>query len=426
MFTRHTLLDGRALTYRCPPGEHMGHPHFGRAPFNMGDAFVTEAIGRLLDFDEVLVFDFQSPPAVFDLINETCHAVLFIAQNALRPGLFGRALGRDLLNRIRVPMVLLSMGVQSPSGEDPELTEADVAALRTIHERCASSQVRGERAAALLARHGIHNTEVLGCPSLMWSNRRQLKVRQPSGLGRVGWTITHNPGAIDDGAGQGNDHQNRWLSMLADRAETLVPIAQGGEFVLQDHILVRDGLSVFDRVDHTLKVGPDGIVEEPLTAFGRAGQSPAPLLARFTRRDPAKTAASVRWVYRGASRPAQAALVENSFFSHRIADYMANARSLDLMLGTRLHGNLMALAQGTPTVFHTHDAREEELVAAIGAPATDFWAEPHLEEPSELDFAAFEARYTELYDGFRNFFERNGLPHRMVREDGTVGTRTAP
>lgn len=414
MFRRHTLLDGHPLAYASAPGAHMGHQHFGKAPFNIGDIFVTEAVGRLLDFDEILVFDYRADEAVFEEINQTCKAVIFIGQNALKTGFFETSLSPSLLARITIPVVLLSLGVQAPSDQDPELTEDDITSLRLLHERCASSQLRGERAARLLARHGIHNTEVLGCPSLFWSNKRNLEIRPLQQLSRVGWTITHNPGEIYSGEGRGNNHQNRWLSVLAEKTERLIPIAQGGEFVLQKHILARDEVSRFDRTDHELIVENGGaLTESPFTTYSEFDKSPSAVISRFERIDPTATANSVKWVYRTASEKAQAALVNDSFFSNRLCDFMHNARSLDLMLGTRLHGNIMALAQGIPTAFHAHDARLQEMVSVIGAPAFDFWAEPSAEGLLDLDWSAFKVRYTELYDGFRQFLERNGIPHRM-------------
>jgi hypothetical protein len=412
MFRRHTLLDGKAMVYAAPPGQHMGHPHFGRVPFNIGDIFVTEALGRILELDEILVFDHRADPAVFELMNETCRAVVFIAQNALRPGGFEFALSPALLDRIRIPIVLLSLGVQSSSGTLPELTQGDITSLKMIHERAAASQLRGEAAAELLARHGIHNTEVLGCPSILWSVRREISVRPPS-LGRVGWTLTHNPGSIDAGEGAGNLQQESWLSAVAEVAEQLVPIAQGGEYVLQDHILVRDGISGFDRRDVALEKRETGLEEVPFTGYGDLAGRPTALLCRLARKDPPKTAGSVRWSYRNASPRAVDALLHHSFFSHRLADYMANARGLGLMLGTRLHGNIMALSQGVPTAFAVHDARVAEVAAVLRAPMFDFSAEPRTDHLLDLDWAPFERRYTELHDGFAAFFDRCGLPHRL-------------
>ncbi|MEL7488298.1 MAG: polysaccharide pyruvyl transferase family protein, partial [Pseudomonadota bacterium] len=253
IFKRHSLLDGRPAAYVSSPGSAMGHPFLGDAPFNVGDNFVSMALARALDVREFLVLTHAAPQACYDYVNEHCEALIVVSQNSLRPGFFGKFLPRRFVEKkIKIPMIFVSLGVQFELDETPHLTDDDVDSLKCIHDKCASSQLRGAISADLLAKHGITNTRVLGCPSILWDLTRDLKVKAPS-YDRVGWTLTEMGG--DRAALQ--EQQQSLMNALAQRADTFVPIAQGGEYVLQEYITMRDGLAVGERKDTVIEFDAD-------------------------------------------------------------------------------------------------------------------------------------------------------------------------
>lgn len=81
------------------------------------------------------------------------------------------------------------------------------------------------------------------------------------------------------------------------------------------------------------------------------------------------------------------------------------------MAGTRLHGNIMALSQGIPTIFYPHDQRTLEMAELFEAPM--FGLGDKDIDLVDLNFEKFDKKYRELYDGFANFFEENGLAHQL-------------
>jgi Polysaccharide pyruvyl transferase len=87
----------------------------------------------------------------------------------------------------------------------------------------------------------------------------------------------------------------------------------------------------------------------------------------------------------------------------------------DFAFGTRVHGNIAALAVGTPAYLLAFDSRTTELAdfhaipyVAAGriAPDTDV-----AELYDRADFAAFNQRQPEVFDHYLGFLEKNGLAH---------------
>lgn len=410
IFTRHSLLDGRPSFYNSPPGSGMTHPFLGSAPFNVGDNFVSMAIARALNVEEFLVLTHGAPEAVFDYVNEMCEALIVVSQNSLHPGFFGKFLPRSFLEkRIKIPMIFVSLGVQFELDETPHLTQDDVTSLKIIHERCASSQVRGQISADLLAQHGIHNTRVLGCPSILWSLEPKIKMKTPS-MDRVGWTLTEMGG--DRGPLQ--DAQLQFMDGVASQADTFVPIAQGGEYVLQEYLTVRDGLSLGKRIDTLLELAADGrMMERPRTNYYGIESQPELMRCRLERPSLSQLRDNVKWYYRNCSLQVILSLIEDSFFSTEVASYMYNARNLSLMTGTRLHGNIMGLSQGVPTYYAYHDLRVKEMADLFDVPRCDIRENPDSIDLNAHDWTSFEKRYAELYKGFMSFFKENGLSHAL-------------
>jgi hypothetical protein len=104
------------------------------------------------------------------------------------------------------------------------------------------------------------------------------------------------------------------------------------------------------------------------------------------------------------------------FYSDAVADYEALVRRMDLVLGYRLHGNLMALANGVPSVYFVYDSRTAEFCETFAIPSynvyaekefilEDFWDQSRFERFNR----AFSMRYRDMCD----FLEENGIPHRM-------------
>lgn len=88
----------------------------------------------------------------------------------------------------------------------------------------------------------------------------------------------------------------------------------------------------------------------------------------------------------------------------------------DFAMGTRVHGAIMALRAGVPSVVFNRDLRAQEMTEYLHIPhypipaAGDLEKEPPLEEIYETcDYEKMNSNYSMLYDKYLRFLERNGL-----------------
>lgn len=407
IFSRHSLIDGRGAGYVVPPGDERGHPFLGRWPHNVGDQFVASALGRALDFDEFYTLTREATPEQFDIINNECHAVIAVMQNALYPGFFGTQLPVSYLKQLKIPVILLSLGVQFRFGDTIELTPEDVDSLKWLHDNAASSQVRGHMSQELLARYGIHNTRVLGCPSLLWPGKRDLKLKPPS-YDNVGFTIT-DMGAIP----VLHEFQFDIMKKVFDRAKNFSLVAQGGEYVLQDYLTLRDGVHPSLREDYLVEGATGQTTEVAKTDYSgglKPGQLMKSYVTRYSTEDKAK---SVDWYYRDLPEALRENIKERGFFSTQLPEYLRRSRELSLIVGTRLHGNIIAISQGTPAVYAIHDYRLKDMVEFLKLPHMAFERGETDFDLKSADWLPFERLMPSIYDGFIDFFEENGLTHTL-------------
>jgi hypothetical protein len=403
IFSRHSLIDGRGAGYVLPPGDERGHPFLGPWPHNVGDQFVASALGRALDFDEFYTLTREATPEQFDIINDECHAVIAVMQNALFPGFFGKHLPISYLKQLKIPVILLSLGIQFRFGDELKLTSDDIESLKWLHDHAVSSQLRGHITEELLARYGITNTRVLGCPSLLWPGNRELPIRVPT-YDNVGFTIT-DMGAIP----VLHKFQFEVMEKVFERSKAFSLIAQGGEYVLQEYLTLRDGVHPSLREDFIV----EGNKETPKSEFSGSllpGQLMKSYVKRFSIEEKKK---SVEWYYRELSDSLRQNVISRGFFSSILPEYIRRARDISLIVGTRLHGNIIALSQGTPAVFLAHDYRLKDMIEFLHLPHLAFDKNETDFDLDQCNWERFEKLMPMIYDGFAAFFEENGLKHTL-------------
>ena len=88
------------------------------------------------------------------------------------------------------------------------------------------------------------------------------------------------------------------------------------------------------------------------------------------------------------------------------------------MFGTRLHGAIAGLLAGTPAVLVTHDARTAEMARQASVPSVS--AETVTEDADfrqvydACDIETFNRNAPAYYRRFAEFFDANGLRHRLA------------
>src|SRR5262249_30560410 len=119
--------------------------------------------------------------------------------------------------------------------------------------------------------------------------------------------------------------------------------------------LVKDCARRFDVV-----LMAQGEVEEKKIVFGTAEQREEAILALKANKWVGDwfMDAEMEQLYR-----------ERLFYSDVVSDYEALVQQKDMVLGYRLHGNLMALANGTPSIYFTYDSRTVEFAETYQIPS---------------------------------------------------------
>lgn len=346
---------------------------------NTGDLFVTEASLALTVPEKVTVFDPAAPtPRSLDLLHSESEIIFIRGANTLADDGYAAILA-SFLEKVRLPVVVMGIGIQAPSrAKLPQNSHVNRLA-KLLGERSKVVGVRGQITADFLEQQGIHNLQIVGCPSILRHNTDRLRLHKPqwSQLKSFGFSLTRYYGAL---------YQRDPSTFLKVQSKLIKELNAAGR------------VGVITQVEREEKAfayrNPDGMrnAEEVLR---RAGWF-----------DP-----EMEEIYKTRS----------VFFGTRPSDYDMHVRNFDVIFGTRLHTNAMAIACAVPAVTLTFDLRVQEIY--------DFWFLPSIpiEEAATLtaeqiyersDFEPFNGRVGFVYHNFREYLEANGVPHRMQQPEG--------
>ena len=115
-------------------------------------------------------------------------------------------------------------------------------------------------------------------------------------------------------------------------------------------------------------------------------------------------------------------LQEQKHVFFQIEPWVEWIRQFDFSLGSRFHGNVLAVMNGVPALTMVVDPRMQELTRLFRLPTmsmADFDMNRPLSYYYDLaDFTEFNKTYPRRIAAFRDFLRRNGLP---VKERGNAG-----
>lgn len=351
---------------------HIGHYH------NIGDAFVFDSSLKLLNFEKLDVLPIASPDwAEIDRMNAEYDYVFLRGSNYVHSEMAWEQ-AADVLRRLKIPVIAFGIGAQAPVNGKIELSETTKTVLKLMADSTASVGVRGTYSAEVLNDLGIRNVRIIGCPTAFRANNPDLAIRLPAldSVKHVGVTLRREVSptyARDIG---------RYLTFHRDLVKALAA-----------------------RFDTTLMA--QGEIEEKKLALGTPAQKEEGMAALKQNGWAAQwyLDAEMEKLYR-----------ERLFYSDVVADYEQLVRRLDLVLGYRLHGNLMALSNGVPSIYFTYDSRTVEFAETFRIPSFDVFAgqdfrlEEYWDQPR---FDRFNAAYRNVYAAMRNFLIENKVDTRM-------------
>jgi len=343
---------------------------------NNGDLFVTEASLLLSAPDSVECFDpARITEKMLDRLKAEFDVVFIRGANTLSNEVYAGILA-DFLEKIRMPVVCMGIGIQAPSKKRMPKGKDVLRLAHLLGDRSESVGVRGEVTAEFMNGLGVSNLRVIGCPSILRHNNPELRLKKPlwSELHSFGFSLT------------------RYHSHLYQR--------DGTTFLKLQSRLIKE----LNRIG---RVGVITQVEKEEKAF--AYRYPAELrIAEERLRSDGWFDNEMEEIYKTRS----------VFFGTRATDYDMHVRNFDVIYGTRLHANAMAVACGIPAITFTFDLRVQEIY--------DFWRLPYLEVEAALeltpeaiyegaDFQPFNSRIGFIYHNFREYLESNRIPHRMQK-----------
>ncbi|MBL8698396.1 MAG: polysaccharide pyruvyl transferase family protein [Alphaproteobacteria bacterium] len=343
---------------------------------NIGDAFVHDSSLKLFDYDEVEVLDIREVnQKAIDRANAEFDFVFLRGSNYLNSSM-NWEVALDVIKRLKIPVIAFGIGAQAPSKGTLELSEQTRDVMRAIADRCVTIGVRGIYTADVLWSLGVKNVRIIGCPTLYRHNNPENRIDLPplDTIKQLGYTLRREVSAT-----YSPDIQ-RYLDLQRESI-----------------------LSLATRFDVTVMA--QGEIEEKKIVFGTPEQ----------RADAMEELAKHKWL-QGEDDPMRRIYESRLFYSDIVAEYDAIVRRQQLVLGYRLHGNLIALSNGVPSIYFTYDSRTAEFVETFQIPSFDVYKGEPFDLESYWDQARFEKFNRACWRGYREmkrFLDENGLANRM-------------
>jgi Polysaccharide pyruvyl transferase len=283
----------------------------------------------------------------------------------------------ELLRKLKMPLIPFAIGAQAESRRKLELPEKAKEVWRLFADRCTTMGVRGDYTAEILNDIGIKNVDIIGCPSLFRCNNPDLQIRAKplAELRKVAFNMRREVSATYAA------DIKRYLAVQRDFIKRLnrrfdLTVTSHGE-PPEKSFFFKDEELIARHMPELIKQGWFESAEDELVK-----------------------------IYRN-----------QMFFSGTVAEHDSFARTMDLVLGFRVHGNLPALANGVPAIFVDYDQRSQELARTFSIPCLtmDQLAKNDLEALYWPDlWQDFNARYRDNYRRMAAFLDRNGMAHRLA------------
>jgi hypothetical protein len=337
---------------------------------NSGNMLFAEAVHKVLSVPgtDVVSSGFVTDrvdlqPETVAKINEEFDAFVIPLANAFRPS-FANQLRRltRLIRKLEIPVVVVGVGAQAAPNavELPEaMREPTKAFLSAVLDKSAKVGVRGEITRRCLDQLGFgdQHIEVIGCPSLYASGRDLAVQKNDEGISR------------DSRIAANLTLSQVTVAKMMRRASELYPELIYIPQTINELRMLLWGEPLPNVHDDHVPAAPS----DPLYVQNRI---------RFFL-DP---------------------LVWHRFLADR-----------EFAFGSRIHGNIAALAVGTPAYLLTFDSRTTELADYHAIPYSPVSQVKPNTDPAELydraDFSGFNRRHPEAFDHYLSFLEKNGLAH---------------
>lgn len=327
---------------------------FSSAVYNTGNYFFEEALSHHID-DVSIVRNLSDLPDSFDTL-------VLSMSNFISPFSEVGYLCDEIEKRHISNIVMVGAGAQAYDySEKITLSPGTMRFVHLLSERSRTIGVRGYFTAEILASLGIHNIEVIGCPTAFWHNKRPLK--SPRSLESLAVHCTPS-GHYRDKVGalfaHGLKHDARYI--------------------------VQSERWIMPLIDPTVAEMRENLDTDQTIAYYSANHADAYAIENW---------------------------LKKSLIYFDMSEWIKAMESFDFVYGSRFHGNMAAIQAGTPALNMPFDTRTRELCEYLNLPhipLVEFDAEMSLEHLLEAaDFSVFEKTIGSRTLAYRTFLENNGL-----------------
>lgn len=339
---------------------------FAAFGMNSGNYMFTEAVYRQISGD-IRHLGFAFDP---DTVNREFDAVVIPAANWLNANADWDFL-TERVERLTIPAVTIGIGLQAAT-DDLDNVQVSASAVRLVNalsRQSSTMSTRGELTTAWLRLIGVKNVVTTGCPSLYMR-----QVGRPAAGSGAGLVLQSTRYPLEPGF-ERQDNVNRHLFRLAGQ--------HGLDMVYQSEMEEVEFLIHGERAGAIHRL-PDGLLAE---VYGL----PSDALARTYIHDHGRV-----------------------FLS--LDEWSGYLTAKSGVLGTRLHGSIIALNTGTPAVLISHDSRTAEMAAFARIPTLTAednlrgWSVEMLGNAVEkADIAAYYDTRATNVEVYRDFLKGNGL-----------------
>lgn len=349
---------------------------YERVGKNTGNLLFTNAVwNQIAGPKERINFTFDP-----DKLNERLGALVIPAANWLSPNVDFSELA-NLVERLTIPVVLIGLGAQDATYSGSiAIPDGTVRFVQAVARRSDSISVRGDYSGKILNSLGITNITVTGCPSLYHDFRRfeppprPLRVRMDRGLIHTTRYAAIYPSFAE------NDSVHRQLFRLA----------------------------YANQLDLLIQSEPEEMAF--LTGYNDASAVEAGHRALLEQIYDAPNWESVVAYWNAHGRV---------FFN--VDNWARALDAYDYVVGTRLHGTIMALNSGVPAMLVHHDSRTREIaefaaIPTLSASAVQLSLRNIRRWVEKADFARYYARREANRVRYRDFLDKNRLPHTISTE----------
>ncbi|WP_312420735.1 polysaccharide pyruvyl transferase family protein [Anaerospora hongkongensis] len=257
-----------------------------------------------------------------DFVSENYSTAILPAANQIFIG-FDSVVGQlaDRLERLKIPLVVVGLGAQANSFTDNlKLTPGLRKFIKVISEKSHTIGVRGAFTAEILAKNGVHNVDVMGCPSNFINSNKNLGLMIEEKFKKG----TYDKIALNI------EFQNKFQTVLS---------------VLMRYLESKNGTVICQ--------GPKESLELCRGEFNNTEYINWLRSLFFSEKSGDET---ILFCKKYCS----------CFFNGD--SWLEYIRGFDLSIGTRLHGNLLAWQAEVPSVFIYHDSRTQELIETMCLP----------------------------------------------------------